>query len=82
MSRTCTLLLALLLACTGLSAQNFTGVWIGKLTQNMEPPFHEYRIRFDLKQRDDIVTGVSHIHLPDSLEIFAEMEFRGGGEGK
>ena len=81
MLRFYTLLLALLFACTGLSAQSFTGQWIGKLTQNLEPPFHEYRIRFDLKQRDDIVTGVSHIHLPDSLEIFAEMEFRGVVKG-
>lgn len=68
---------AFLLASLAAGAQNFTGTWYGNLTQEMDPPFHNYRIRLDLKQVDDVVSGVSHIHLPDSLQIFAEMEFRG-----
>lgn len=69
--------LLLLLAAPLLQAQGFEGRWIGRLTQNLDPPFDEYRIRLDLKQVDDIVTGVSHIHLPENLQISAEMELRG-----
>lgn len=81
MSRSILLAVLLLLSSIGLQAQSFSGLWVGKLTQNLDPPFNEYRMRLDLRQKDDIVTGVSHIHLPDSLEIFAEMEFRGVVKG-
>ncbi len=63
----------------GLSAQSqpLTGVWLGKLIQNSEPPFGEYRFRLELKQNGNIVRGYSYINMLDSAEIFGRMRLEG-----
>lgn len=62
-----------------LSAQTqpLTGVWLGKLIQNHEPPFGEYRFRLELKQNGNIVKGFSYINMMDSAQIFGRMNLEG-----
>ncbi len=57
--------------------KDFTGVWLGKLSQRLDPPFNSYVLRLELKQRGNIVTGRSHIHVTDSVQLYAEMDIKG-----
>lgn len=69
-------LILLLVAGLG-QAQVVDGYWLGKLTQQSQPPFDQYRIQLTLQQDGNTVTGTSRIHLWDSLHLFAEMEIQG-----
>jgi hypothetical protein len=56
----------------------FQGTWLGKLTQEGQaPPLDKYRFRMHIAQQGNLLSGVTHISLPDSLDLFAEMEFMG-----
>ena len=57
--------------------QPLTGVWLGKLIQNHEPPFGEYRFRLELRQNGNIVKGISYINMLDSAQIFGRMRLEG-----
>lgn len=54
-----------------------SGIWLGKLTQNQQAPFGEYRFRMELKQNGNLVTGMSYISMPDSAAIFGRMRLEG-----
>lgn len=56
---------------------DFSGVWLGKLSQRLDPPFNSYVLRLELNQKDQLVTGRSHIHVTDSVQLYAEMNING-----
>lgn len=73
-------LLALLSAAPTLSfgqSQPLTGMWMGKLLQDQDPPFAEYNLRMELKQSGTRVTGTSYISLLSNSELSAKMELEG-----
>jgi hypothetical protein len=55
----------------------FQGMWLGKLIQNRTAPFNEYRFRMHIGQRGNRLFGTTHLSMLDSMEIFAEIEFKG-----
>lgn len=59
-------------------AQNpLSGIWLGKLIQNEEAPFGEYRFRLELTQNGNVVKGISYISMIDSSQIFGRMRLEG-----
>ncbi|MEM0998548.1 MAG: hypothetical protein AAGN35_15930 [Bacteroidota bacterium] len=74
------LIFLLLLGWGSLFAQDplFQGTWLGKLTQEGQPaPYSSYRFRMHIAQNGNLLSGTTYISLPDSLDIYAEMEFMG-----
>ncbi len=70
------LFIALLVLAPVLNAQTFEGEWLGTLVQPDNPPYENYTVQLTMHQVDDVVTGITQIHLEGHPEIYARMEFK------
>lgn len=81
--RNCKLLLLLCLAVMCWSAAwsqsaVLTGTWLGRLDQpGNASPFDEYRLRLELKQEGEKVTGMAYINVSTIPDYFAKMKLEG-----
>lgn len=70
------LIIILLAFAPLLKGQAFEGEWLGTLVQPDNPPYENYTVQLTMHQVDDVVTGITHIHLEGHPEIYARMEFK------
>lgn len=63
-------------------AQNvLDGTWQGKLYQDREPESTTFKVRMELTQVGNKVTGITHIHVVDEPEYRAQMVLEGSLHG-
>jgi hypothetical protein len=78
------LLLALILIGAGLPVQaqiSVEGTWLGYLVQDRRPDSEEFKIRFELKQEGNRVSGTTFIYVAKSPEYRATMHIEGNVYG-
>lgn len=54
-----------------------SGTWLGKLEQQGDALFSQYRLRMELKQEGTRVTGMSYINVADNSDLYAKMKLEG-----
>lgn len=74
--------LAFCLAFLPLQAQmSVEGTWLGRLVQDRRPDSEEFKIRFELKQEGNRVSGTTFIYVAKSPEYRATMHIEGNVYG-